>query len=89
MGERGALSFYRTTVGAEIDLLIERKGGAIWAIEIKRAVTPVISKGFHLACDDVSAKRRIVVHGGTRSFPMTNGIEAMSLKDAMRSVAED
>lgn len=40
-------SFYRTAVGAEIDLLLELPGrDGLWAIEIKRGVAPKIEKGF-------------------------------------------
>lgn len=87
MGDRGAMWFYRTQTGVEIDLLIERPGGDLWAIEIKRAAAPTIERGFHVACDDVRAKRRIVVHGGDKSFPMPNGVEALTLLDAMKALA--
>jgi predicted AAA+ superfamily ATPase len=83
MGERGTLWFYRTAVGAEIDLLIERPDGGTWAFEIKRSAAPTVEKGFHIACDDVSARRRIVVHGGDRRFPLAQGIEALPLTAAM------
>lgn len=89
MGERGQPWFYRTTVGAEIDLLIERPGGALWAIEIKRSSAPVARKGFHIACDDLKAKRRIVVHGGDKRFPMPHGVEALPLLDAMKALSDE
>src|SRR5439155_15116420 len=44
--------FYRTTAGAEIDLLLEIPGRGLWAIEIKRGLSPKVEKGFHLACLD-------------------------------------
>ena len=88
MSDRGTPWFYRTTTGAEIDLLIERPGGALWAYEIKRSSTPSIEKGFHIACDDIKAKRRIVIHGGDHRYPMANKIEALPLIDAMLELAE-
>lgn len=87
MGDRGTPWFYRTATGIEIDLLIERPGGDIWALEIKRSPAPTIEKGFHLACNDVGAKRRIVVHGGDKRFPMGNDVEALPLRDAMALLA--
>lgn len=86
MGDRGTPWFYRTAAGAEIDLLVERPGGALWAFEIKRSSAPTIEKGFHIACDDVKAARRIVVHGGDKRFPMPNGIEALPLIEAMEDL---
>jgi len=49
-------SYYRTAVGAEIDLLLELPGGALWAVEIKRSSAPSISKGYHIACDDLGGQ---------------------------------
>lgn len=87
MGDRGTPWFYRTIAGAEIDLVIERPGGALWAYEIKRTSAPVVERGFHIACDDIKAARRIVVHGGDKNFPMPNGAEALPLVEAMADLA--
>lgn len=78
--------FYRTSAGAEIDLLLEDSAGRRWAIEIKRTSAPSISKGFHLGCADVAATRRIVVHAGRESFPLAEGVEAMTLSDAVAAL---
>lgn len=74
-------SFYRTSAGAEIDLVITLPGRKPWAVEIKRSVAPTLEKGFHIACDDVDAERRLVVHGGEGRFPMAQGVEGISLAD--------
>jgi hypothetical protein len=74
--------FYRTTAGAEIDLVLElgaRHG--VWAVEIKRSPTPSLQKGNHHALTDISPKRSFCVHGGTDRFPMTATTEAISLPD--------
>ena len=78
--------FYRTSAGAEIDLVLDF-GSEIWAIEIKRAATPRLSKGFHIACDDLKPARRIVVHGGTEGFRLEGGIEAMPLMALMKELS--
>ena len=39
-------SFYRTSHGAEVDLLLEFRSGQTWVIEIKRSTAPTVSKGF-------------------------------------------
>lgn len=46
-------NFYRTSAGADIDLLMTPPGSRPWAIEIKRSLTPRVEKGFHLACEDI------------------------------------
>ena len=51
-------NFYRTSAGAEIDLLLTLPGGARWAIEIKRSLTPKPERGFHHACGQLQLTGR-------------------------------
>jgi predicted AAA+ superfamily ATPase len=69
--------FYRTSAGAEIDLLVESGRRKLWAVEVKRSLTPRPSKGFHIACDDVKATRRIVVYPGPEHFRIDAATEAV------------
>jgi predicted AAA+ superfamily ATPase len=78
--------FYRTSGGAEIDLVLEMSSKERWAIEIKRGSVPAVSKGFHLACEDVKPAKRFVVYGGKDSFTMEGGMKAMSLPDLMQEI---
>jgi len=48
----GKFSFYRTSNGAEIDLIIEYNGNKI-AVEFKCSKSPKISKGFYHAIEDL------------------------------------
>ncbi len=81
-------SYYRTAVGAEIDLVLELPGGAVWAIEIKRSSAPTVSRGYHIACDDVRATRRLVVSSANTRFPMAGGIEHLPLHQLMLELLE-
>ena len=72
--------FYRSSAGAEIDLMVEFKNKQRWAIEIKRSSAPTVSKGYHAACEDTAPTRKIVVHGGDSLFPLGDQIEAMPLQ---------
>lgn len=72
-------NFYRTSAGAEIDLLLTPPGSRPWAIEIKRSLTPKVEKGFHLACEDVDPIRRLVVYPGAERFPLKHDVEAVPL----------
>lgn len=74
-------SFYRTTAGAEIDLVLELAGGRLWAIEIKRGLSPKVEKGFHLACADLAPERRFVVYSGQERYPLLKDVEAIGLYD--------
>jgi hypothetical protein len=79
-------SFYRTSAGAEIDLLLELPNRQLWAIEIKRSTAPKVEKGFHIACDDLKPHRKFVVYPGTERFPSTNKVEAIGLVDLAREL---
>ncbi len=50
-------SFYRTTAGAEIDLVLDLPGGERWAVEIKKGRVPRLEKGFHFARQDLLPDR--------------------------------
>jgi len=81
-------SFYRTSAGAEIDLILEmgaRHG--TWAIEIKRTRAPRIEKGFRIALDDIKPSRAFIVHGGEDGFPIGSGIEAVSARGLAANLA--
>lgn len=75
--------FYRTSAGAEIDLVIEQNAEKKYAIEIKRSSSPSVSKGFYLGCEDIGATHRFVVYSGKERFPLTKSITAISLIDMM------
>lgn len=82
----GGASYYRTAVGAEVDLVLELPGGEIWAVEIKRSSAPTVGKGFHIACDDLAATQRLVVSSANTSFPMAVGVEHLPLLGLMREL---
>ncbi len=85
---RTMASFYRTVVGAEIDLVLELPGShGLWAIEIKRSLSPVLGKGFHIARADLAPARSFVVHAGKDRYPLGEGIEAIGVA-AMASLLD-
>ena len=71
--------FYRSSGGAEIDLLLTWPGGGMWAIEIKRSLSPKVERGFHAACADLAPTRKLVVYPGDDSFPLGHDVFAMPL----------
>ena len=75
--------FYRTSAGAEIDLLLKLPDGELWAIEIKSSMAPKIKRGFHMACSDVGATRKFVVYGGEDDFPIEHAPVVLSLEKLM------
>ena len=73
--------FYRTSGGAEIDLLLSWPDGSLWAIEIKRSLSPKLERGFHAACADLAPIRKFVVYPGAERYRLAADIEAISLED--------
>lgn len=71
-------SFYRTSHGAEADLVLEFKSGQTWVIEVKRSSAPTLSKGFYLAGADVGAARRLLVAPVAQPFPLKEGVEVVN-----------
>jgi len=74
-------SFYRTSAGAEIDLVIEFSAKDRWAIEVKRSVAdPSPSKGFYIGSEDIKATRRIVLYPGNERYKLDPKTEVMPLE---------
>jgi predicted AAA+ superfamily ATPase len=78
---RSSIFFYRTSAGAEIDLVIEHGDGTLWAIEIKRSLSTKVGHGFHLACADLKPTRAFVIYAGDERYPISESLEAISLLD--------
>jgi hypothetical protein len=79
-------SFYRTSAGAEVDLVLTFPGGRVWAIEIKRSVAPKLERGFHNAWEDLQPERGFLVYAGVERFPVGDSIEAIGLIDLCKTL---
>jgi predicted AAA+ superfamily ATPase len=71
--------FYRTSAGAEIDLLLEFGVNDYWAIEIKAGRTPKPPRGFHIASQDIQANRKFLVYSGEDRFSAGQETTVLSL----------
>jgi uncharacterized protein len=72
--------FYRTSAGAEIDLLLEFDSNEMWAVEIKNSVgRPLPTKGFKIACEDIRPARRIVIYAGDEPYSIDHSTDLMPL----------
>jgi len=74
--------FYRTATGVEIDLLLSYADELI-AIEIKRSSSPTLSKGFHIACEDIKPTSKWVVHLGDDEYKLPDDITVLPLENIM------
>lgn len=73
-------SFYRTSAGAEIDLILELpRNQGLWAIEIKLGLAPKPSKGFYNAIQDLKPTKSFIVYSGRDQYPIANNVDVISL----------
>lgn len=84
--ERTVAGFYRTSAGAEVDLVLELPGGDRWAIEVKRSVTAKPSRGFYQSIEDLKPQRAIVVHANSDKYAMGNGIQVIGFAELSREL---
>jgi uncharacterized protein len=78
--------FYRTSHGAEIDLLLDFPGGGRWAIEIKRSLAPSVTRGFHAALADLQPERAFVVYPGPERYRLGPSVEAIGVAEICEQV---
>jgi hypothetical protein len=82
-------SFYRTSAGAEIDLVLRFSDRALWAIEVKRSSAPKLQRGFHSACEDLKPQQQYLVYPGIERFSVgdrTEAIGVVALAEQLRSM---
>lgn len=68
--------FWATYAGAELDLLVVRGKRRI-GFDFKYTETPQLTPSMHTAKADLRLDELIVVHGGSKSWPMAAGIRAV------------
>ena len=71
--------FYRTHQGAECDLLIEKNGEVLAAIEIKFGTSPSVSKGFHISMEDTGSKQGFIIGNGEETYKIEEKITVTNL----------
>lgn len=86
-GTSASAHFYRTSGGAEVDLLLNWPSGECWAIEVKRSLAPKVERGFHSACEDLQPTRKLVIYPGDEPFPLGHGVQAMPLATLCHELA--
>ncbi|WP_420431117.1 ATP-binding protein [Candidatus Poriferisocius sp.] len=84
---RAEANFYRSSGGAEIDLILTLPGRKPWAIEVKRSLDPRPRRGFHNACEDVRPEAKFVVYPGDERYRLAKDIEAVTVLDIASEVA--
>ena len=71
-------SFYRTSAGNEIELVLE-KGRRRIAVEFKASKAPVVTKGFWNALEDLKIEEAWIISPIQGSYPIRNGVNVSGL----------
>lgn len=77
---QGQAYFYRTQRGAELDLLLLRRG-CRWGFEFKCTDAPRTTKSMRVALKDLGLEHLWVVYPGKLKFPLARKITALPLRD--------
>lgn len=75
--------FYRTSAGAELDLVLLFPDQTKWAIEIKRSPRPKLKKGFYSSRKDIQAEHSFVVTPENKAFPIDASATQIGLYELM------
>jgi hypothetical protein len=71
-------AFWATHQGAEIDLLLRRKG-KLFGVECKRVDAPRLTPSIRIALEDLQLERVAVVYPGSRRYALADRVEAVPL----------
>jgi predicted AAA+ superfamily ATPase len=86
-GGRVEASFYRTSGGAEVDLVLTWPDGREWAVEVKRSLAPKVERGLRSALEDLRPECCFVVYPGGERYRLGEGVEAISLAGLCEEMA--
>jgi len=83
---RAEASFYRTSGGAEVDLVLSWPDGREWAIEVKRSLAPKVERGLRSALADIEPERSFVVYPGSERYRLGTETWATGLAELCTEV---
>lgn len=69
--------FFRTSAGAEIDLLLQDEKGETVAVEVKYSLSPKPLRGFWQAYRDLHCRAGYIVYPGEEEYPVGEGVRAL------------
>ncbi|MBV6442277.1 MAG: ATP-binding protein [Haliscomenobacteraceae bacterium CHB4] len=80
-GKQCEYYFYRTSAGAEVDLLLLTPRSEKVCIEIKYANAPHISRGFYNSLDDLKPRLKYVITPDSETYRRSDGISIVNIHD--------
>lgn len=85
--ERTKASFFRTSDGKEIDLILDLPGGQRWAIEIKKGSLPKLEGGFMQSIEMIEPQKSFVIYHGQDRYMKNEKVEAIGLLELTQELA--
>ena len=80
--------FYRTSHGAEIDILIENGRNQI-AVECKAGVSPKLNTGTYTAIEDIQPILSLVVAPVAKGWPLNKNIDVVNISEAIDAIKRE
>ena len=74
--------------GAEVDLVLEYPSNEIIAIEMKRSLTPSITKSLHEGITALKPKQTYIVYPGQASYNLSNNVQVMPLYAMLEKLSQ-
>lgn len=78
------MGFYRTSAGAELDLVLEKKGHRI-GVECKASAAPRVSKGFWNCLQDLKIKKAWIIAPVETAYPLSKDVTVSPLMDFLQT----
>jgi len=85
ISNRWKASFYRTSSGNELDLILE-KGKHRIALEFKASKAPIVTKGFWISLDELHILQGFIVAPVDSSYPLKENIQISTLKNTIQQL---
>ena len=79
--------FYRSSAGAEIDLVYVNADGKLIAVEIKFSLSPKPARGFWNAFTDLKCSGGFIIYPGRESYPISENVWTLPLSEINRLIS--
>ncbi len=71
--------FYRTSSGAEVDLVIVKGDKPVLCIEVKLSLSPLPTQGFFNSMIDLHCNNGIIIYPGSDTYSIKNSVKVMPI----------
>lgn len=83
ISDKWKASFYRTSSGNELDLVLE-KGKHRIALEFKASKAPIVTKGFWISLDELQISQSFIVAPVDSAYPIKENVQVSPIKNTIK-----